>query len=68
VNDPSSLRARGPALYSIVDAARALAVSRSTVYELIAAGELQTVTIGSRRLVPAWEIGELVQRLCVHGE
>jgi len=55
-------------LYSVRDAARALAVSRSTLYELISAGELQTVTIGSRRLVPAWEIGQFVQRLCVHGE
>lgn len=38
-------------LCSIPDAARALGLGRSKVYELISAGSLQTVTIGRRRLV-----------------
>jgi excisionase family DNA binding protein len=40
-----------PLLYSIPDAARALSVGRSKLYQLIAEGALETVTIGRRRLV-----------------
>ena len=40
-----------PLLQSIPDAAKALSVGRSKLYELISNGELQTVTIGRRRLV-----------------
>jgi excisionase family DNA binding protein len=38
-------------LCSIPDAAKALGVGRSKLYELIAEGRLETVTIGRRRLV-----------------
>jgi excisionase family DNA binding protein len=38
-------------LCSIADAARALNLGRSKVYELIGEGRLETVTIGRRRLV-----------------
>jgi len=38
-------------LCSIPDAASALGVGRSKVYELMAEGRLATVTIGRRRLV-----------------
>lgn len=38
-------------LCSIPDAAGALGLGRSKVYELIAVGRLETVTIGRRRLV-----------------
>lgn len=38
-------------LCSIPDAARALGLGRSKIYELIAEGRLETVTIGRRRLV-----------------
>ena len=60
----STIRLRGAALYSVADAARALGIGRSKTYELIATGQLQTVTIGRRRLVPAFAIGDLVDRLC----
>jgi excisionase family DNA binding protein len=40
-----------PYLCSIPDAAAMLSVSRSKTYELIAAGDLATVSIGRRRLV-----------------
>lgn len=40
-----------PLLYSILDAAKALNLGRSKIYELIAEGKLETVTIGRRRLV-----------------
>lgn len=38
-------------LCSIPDAAKALNLGRSKVYELISAGRLETITIGRRRLV-----------------
>lgn len=38
-------------LVSILDAATALGVGRSKLYELIGEGRLETVTIGRRRLV-----------------
>lgn len=38
-------------LVSIPDAAKALGVGRSKLYDLISEGRLETVTIGRRRLV-----------------
>lgn len=46
---PSS--ALEPLAYSVKDAASVLGVSRSTVYELIASGELRSTKLGSRRLI-----------------
>jgi excisionase family DNA binding protein len=40
-----------PVLCSIPDAAAALGLGRSKIYELIAEGKLATITIGRRRLV-----------------
>lgn len=40
-----------PVLCSIPDAAKALSLGRSKVYELISENQLETVTIGRRRLV-----------------
>jgi excisionase family DNA binding protein len=40
-----------PMLCSITDAAKALGLGRSKLYELIAERKLDTVTIGRRRLV-----------------
>ena len=60
----TTVRLRGPALYTVLDAARALALGRTKVYELIASGELESVRVGRRRLVPAHAIADLVDRLC----
>ena len=38
--------------FSIPEACHAAGVGRSTLYEAIAAGELETLKIGKRRLVP----------------
>ncbi|WP_346324298.1 excisionase family DNA-binding protein [Emcibacter sp. SYSU 3D8] len=40
-----------PILCSISEAAKALGLGRSKTYELIAAGRLETVSIGRRRLI-----------------
>lgn len=41
-----------PLLHRIPDACRRLSVSRTTLYELIKAGEIRSVKIGARSLIP----------------
>ena len=41
-----------PVLVTVREAARVLAISRSTAYELIAAGQLETVHIGRSVRIP----------------
>jgi excisionase family DNA binding protein len=41
-----------PLLLTVVEAARLLAVGRTTVYALIARGELRTIHIGRARRIP----------------
>jgi excisionase family DNA binding protein len=49
-----------PKLYRINDAARALAVSRATLYRLIKNGRLKTVCIGTVQRVTAASVDELI--------
>ena len=39
-------------LLTVADAVEATSLSRSTIYEMIKSGELPTVKVGKRRLVP----------------
>lgn len=48
-------------LTSIPEAAKALGLGRSTVYQLIGEGKLATVTIGRRRLVRIESIKALAE-------
>jgi excisionase family DNA binding protein len=57
---------RPPALYPILDAAQVLGIGKTKTFELIRAGELETVRIGRRRLIPAAAIDEYVDRLRGH--
>lgn len=50
-------------LVSLDDAADMLAVGKRKVEELVAKGEIDTVTIGRRRLVPVVALTEYVARL-----
>lgn len=50
-------------LCSIPEAAKALGLGRSKTYELIAAGQLVTVTIGRRRLVRIESIKAFAEKL-----
>jgi excisionase family DNA binding protein len=50
-------------LFSIQEAGRALGIRRSKMYELIAAGELETVHIGRAIRVPVDAIHDFVRRL-----
>lgn len=50
-------------LFTIDEAAAQLRVSRWSVYNLIRSGQLQTIKIGRRRLVPLDALTECLQRL-----
>jgi excisionase family DNA binding protein len=50
-------------LHSIRDAAFALSLSRSKLYDVMQSGALKTVKIGGRRLVPAESIVAFVNSL-----
>lgn len=54
---------RAARLLAIEEAARQLGVGRTTIFGLVATGDLRTVKIGRRRLVPIEAINELVERL-----
>jgi excisionase family DNA binding protein len=55
--------AEGPErLFSVAAAAAVTGLGRSSVYELIGRGELRTLKVGRRRLVPASAIAELAAR------
>lgn len=51
-----------PLLVSVEEAACALGIGRSAMYELLAAGEVPKVKIGRRTLVPAQALSEYVSR------
>ncbi len=50
-------------LYDVREASRLLSCGRTTVYELIKSGELGSVLVGRRRLVPATAIADFTARL-----
>ncbi len=52
-----------PLRYRVDEAATALRLSRSSVYELIRSGQLRTVKQGRRRLVPVTALAEYVASL-----
>lgn len=49
-----------PILVSILGAAKALGLSRSKTYELIQSGDLSTVKIGRRTLIPVASLNAFV--------
>ncbi|MHB8397916.1 MAG: helix-turn-helix domain-containing protein [Candidatus Limnocylindrales bacterium] len=51
------------ALLDIVEAADRLSISRSKLYALVAAGEVESVKIGKSRRIPAAAINRFVGRL-----
>ena len=51
------------ALYTPEEAAAALTIKRSTLFQLLATGRLRSVKIGKLRRIPAGAIAEFVQQL-----
>ncbi len=49
-----------PIAYGVIDAARVIGLSRSTLYRMMQRKELRTVTIGRRRLIPAAALHKLM--------
>ncbi len=45
-----------PLAYSVADSAKALSVSRQSVRRLVSTGELRSLRIGSRVLIPRSEL------------
>lgn len=48
--------------YSVEEAAKQLSVGRNAIYDLLNGGELKSLRIGARRLIPASEISNLLSR------
>lgn len=49
----------------ILEAGRRLGVGRSSVYNLIASGDLSVVKLGARSIIPTADISQLIERLAV---
>ena len=52
-----------PLFYRVDEAAEAMRLSRSRLYELIRSGQLRTVKCGRRRLVPVAALAEYIATL-----
>lgn len=53
--------APAPRAYGIKDFCRAFGISRSTAYNLMSAGQLRSVRVAGRRLIPADSAEALLQ-------
>lgn len=54
-------RSGAPLAYSIKEASRATSLGRTRLYQLIAAGQLTVIKIGSRTLIPAHSLHKLLE-------
>ena len=54
-------RERPPELLSIAQASQRLGIGRTAVYDAIGRGELRSLKVGRRRLIPADALAELAQ-------
>jgi excisionase family DNA binding protein len=52
-----------PLLYTIPEAAHVLRISRTKLYELLDAGEIESIHIGRSRKIPADSLRSYVSRL-----
>lgn len=56
-----------PRLVGVVKAGQLLAIGRTKTYELISEGFLETLTIGTRRLVALRSIDRLIEQAAMEG-
>ena len=52
-----------PLAYSVPEAAKAIGVSKNTVWTLLRVGELRSFKLGARTLIAAQDLRALVERL-----
>ncbi len=62
-----------PLLLTVEDTAKLLSISRTMVFKLLKVGDLASMTIGAKRLIPRQEIDRFIrertsQRLTRHSE
>lgn len=50
-------------LHSVEAVTKQLGIGRSKTFELIASGELRSVTVGKRRLIPDSAVAEFIEHL-----
>jgi excisionase family DNA binding protein len=50
-------------LYPLVEAAELLGIGRTLLYEELASGNIEAVSVGRRRLIPRQALEEYVERL-----
>ena len=64
-NEPMDLsgRFKDKLLLTITEAGRLLRVSRWSIYQLLNARKLESITIGRRRLIPMASLDQLIKRL-----
>ena len=49
---------------SVEDFAKRLNLSRGSVYGLLASGQVKSLKIGKRRLIPSTEVGRILRGAC----
>ena len=62
IGAPSSGALRAAGCLTVVEAAAWLGISRAKVYELLAAGEVRSFTVGRARRIPMAELVRFVER------
>lgn len=60
---PDNARAPARLSYNVTDAIAATGLTRSRLYELIAAGELQSFRVGRRRMITARALEAFIARM-----
>jgi excisionase family DNA binding protein len=65
---PDSGEVPAKLLLTVADAARALSLSRTTIYELFASGELRSVRIGRARRIPVDALHDYAARVSLEVE
>ncbi|MBK8078179.1 MAG: helix-turn-helix domain-containing protein [Kineosporiaceae bacterium] len=58
---PAQLSPEGPMLLSIKDAAKALGISYSTLYQMLNQGEIEWVAVGSRKLISRQQLLDFIK-------
>lgn len=59
---PTRSQHRDPLLVSIPETCRLLSLGRTSVYELIEAGDLRVIRVGRRVLVPTAELDRVIEQ------